>query len=386
MLISVLLACGCILVGGLGVLQSGVNYQLSLALGGKSLYAVFVSMSVALLTILWPTMKTVKVEKWVLLYNEMKDNPRLSITMTSGLLGAYFVFGTIVLTPVIGFGLFFTSAIFGELFTSLLIDWCGFFWIKPRLVGNGRIAGVLLVFVGVLIFQWENFVVDENLDILVATASVAASILSGISLIVQSSFNQRVAMVLGNSLGATMLSIIVAMFLTLMICIHDLIKHGLEVQSRNEWDHLYLYTGGIIGCLVLWVVTDVPAKIGMTMTFISIVVGQLIGALVFDALGLFGVAVRSITEKRLYGLALAVSGVILANFNTGQENSASAKQNTTLKLISREIVQKETQESLNIETVISDVTQLIETDCNSVEEKMQNGIVLRELDTITTIV
>jgi len=309
----------------------------------------------------------------------MKDNPRLSITLTSGLLGSYFVFGTVVLTPIIGYGLFFTSAIFGELFTSLLIDCCGFLWIKPRLVGNGRITGVLLVFVGVMIFQWENFVVDENLSILVATASVAASTLGGISLILQSSLNQRVAMVLGNSLGAALLSIFVAMFLTLIICVHDLMKHGFEVQSRNKWDHLYLYTGGIIGCLVLWVVTYVPAKIGMTMTFICIVVGQLIGALVFDAMGLFGVPVRSITEKRLYGLALAVGGVILANFSTGKEISASAKQNTS-KLKTGEIVQKETLELLNIETVSSEVSRLKETDRNSVEDKMKNGIVFRELN------
>lgn len=386
MLISVLLACGCILVGGLGVLQSGVNYQLCLALGGNSFYAVFVSMSVAFLTLLWPTMNTVKVEKWVLLYNEMKDNIRLSITLTSGLLGAYFVFGTVVLTPVIGYGLFFTSAIFGELVMSLLIDSCGFLWIKPRLVGNARIAGVLLVFAGVLIFQWENFLVDENLSIPVATACVAASTFGGISLILQSSFNQRVAMVLGNSLGAALLSIFVAMLLTLMICIHDLIQQGVEVRLRNNWDHLYLYTGGIIGCLVLWAVTYVPAKIGMTMTFISIVLGQLIGALVFDALGLFGVAVRSITEKRLYGLALAISGVILANFDAGKEISASAKQSTMLKLETGEAVQKETQETLIVETVIRDVTKLKETDCYSVEDKMKNGKLLRELDEIITFV
>jgi len=360
-----------------------VNYQLCLALKGKSLYAVFVSMSVAFLTLLWPTMNTVKVEKWVLLYNEMKDNPRLSITLTSGLLGSYFVFGTIVLTPIIGYGLFFTSAIFGELFMSLLIDSCGFLWIKPLLVGSARIAGVLLVFVGVLIFQWENFLVDENLTIPVAAASVAASTFGGISLIVQSSFNQRVAMVLGNSIGAALLSIFVAILLTLMICIHDFIQQGVEVRSTSKWDHLYLYTGGIIGCLVLWVVTYVPAKIGMTMTFISIVLGQLIGALVFDALGLFGVAVRSITEKRLYGLALAIGGVILANFEAGR---ASAKQNTILELETGEAVQIETKETLNAETGISDATKLLETDCNSVEDKMKNENLLIELDKIITFV
>jgi uncharacterized membrane protein YdcZ (DUF606 family) len=52
MFTSILLVLVCTLVGSLSVLQSAVNYELSVALGGQSLYAVFVSMLVAFLTIL----------------------------------------------------------------------------------------------------------------------------------------------------------------------------------------------------------------------------------------------------------------------------------------------------------------------------------------------
>jgi len=111
-------------------------------------------MFVAFFTILWPTVNTVTLEKWVLLYHEMRDNPRFRLTMGSGALGLFSLFGTIVITPVIGYGLFFTSVIFGELLVSLLIDSYGFLWLlTPRWVGSSRIIGVLLVFGGVLIFQ-----------------------------------------------------------------------------------------------------------------------------------------------------------------------------------------------------------------------------------------
>jgi len=66
-----------------------------------------------------------------------------------------------------------------------------------------------------------------------ATGSVAASTLCGIALIVQSSLNQRVAIVLGNSLGATLLSIIVAMALALIVSISSLIKRGVKVQPND---------------------------------------------------------------------------------------------------------------------------------------------------------
>lgn len=46
------------------------------------------------------------------------------------------------------------------------------------------------------------------------------------------------------------------------------------------------------------------------------VLGQLIGALVFDALGLFGVEKRPATVNRVLGVALTVMGVILTNMWT----------------------------------------------------------------------
>jgi len=69
----------------------------------------------------------------------------------------------------------------------------------------------------------------------------------------------------------------------------------------------------MIGSIILWSFTYVPSKIGMVMTFICVVLGQLIAAFVFDALGLFGVDVRAVTIKRIFGVALAMIGVIFAN-------------------------------------------------------------------------
>lgn len=43
------------------------------------------------------------------------------------------------------------------------------------------------------------------------------------------------------------------------------------------------------------------------------VLGQLMGALVFDALGLFGVEKRPVTVNRVVGVVLTVIGVILTN-------------------------------------------------------------------------
>jgi len=96
-----------------------------------------------------------------------------------------------------------------------------------------------------------------------------------------------------------------------------------------------------------------PSRIGMTLTFISIVLGQLLGALVFDALGLFGVDVRDISVWRLSGLALAVSGVVLSNVEKSKEISANVKKNGTLKLKTVESV-KDEEKNLDVQTGLGD--------------------------------
>jgi len=311
-----------VLIGGLVVLQSGVNYQLSLTLGGESVFAVCVSMSMASLTILWPTLKVVKSEKWILLYRELKNKPRLRIILSAGALGSIYLFGSIVISPVIGYGLFFMCVIFGELLTSLLVDYYGFCWSKPRPVGKYRLLGVLLVFGGVVTFQWESLSINENVNVWEAIGSAAISIICGMCLIVQSSFNQQVALMLGHAFGATWLSLFLAAVLTFIAGLFILSRNSLRVQRDNPWDHLWLWTGGSIGSVCLWSFTYLPTEIGMVMTFICVVLGQIMGALVFDALGLFGFEVRTVTVKRLAGVVLSMAGVILANMKVVKSSLA----------------------------------------------------------------
>jgi len=72
----------------------------------------------------------------------------------------------------------------------------------------------------------------------------------------------------------------------------------------------------MIGSFCLCCLTYAPSKIGMVVTFTCLVLGQLMGALVFDALGLFGVDKRPATVKRVLGMALTMVGVFFTNMWT----------------------------------------------------------------------
>lgn len=70
-----------------------------------------------------------------------------------GLLGAFFVTGSIIAAPRIGATLFIGLIIFGQMIAALLVDHYGFAGFNVATINVGRIAGVLLVIVGVLLIK-----------------------------------------------------------------------------------------------------------------------------------------------------------------------------------------------------------------------------------------
>jgi len=172
--------------------------------------------------------------------------------------------------------------------------------------------GVLLVLSGVITFQLELLNLKERESFIEALGTSATSIVCGMALVVQSSFNQRIGLILGDMRGAPVISTFIGSVLSLVANITLLPAYKIQ-SEKFSWDNLWLWTGGMIGSFGLCCVTYAPSKIGMIVTFTCMVLGQLTGSLIFDSLGLFGMEKRPATVNRVLGVVLTVMGVILTN-------------------------------------------------------------------------
>jgi transporter family-2 protein len=70
-----------------------------------------------------------------------------------GLMGSIYVTSIIFLVPRLGAALSFGLIIAGQMVFSLALDHFGFFGVAVQPVNWGRIAGVLLIFAGILFIQ-----------------------------------------------------------------------------------------------------------------------------------------------------------------------------------------------------------------------------------------
>jgi bacterial/archaeal transporter family-2 protein len=78
--------------------------------------------------------------------------------------------------------------------------------------------------------------------------------------------------------------------------------------ARTSW---MSWTGGIFGAIYIAISILLLPRLGAAMVVALIVLGQMLGALVFDHFALLGVPETPINPLRLAGASLLVAGVVL---------------------------------------------------------------------------
>ncbi|WP_152662478.1 DMT family transporter [Devosia soli] len=73
--------------------------------------------------------------------------------IAGGLLGAFYVFSNITLTPMIGAAAVMALSVAGQLIAGLLLDKVGFMGMAVREISLGRVAGAALLIVGAVMIR-----------------------------------------------------------------------------------------------------------------------------------------------------------------------------------------------------------------------------------------
>ena len=73
--------------------------------------------------------------------------------VAGGLLGAFFVFSNIILTPMVGAAAVMALAVAGQLVGGLVLDRIGFMGMAVREISLGRVTGAVLLVVGALMIR-----------------------------------------------------------------------------------------------------------------------------------------------------------------------------------------------------------------------------------------
>ena len=137
----------------------------------------------------------------------------------------------------------------------------------------------------------------------------AVTVASGTGLVLQQALNADLRVSLNSAAWAGFISYIggTLCMIVLIFIMGDGIPSAAAVV-RTPW---FSWTGGLFGAIYIALGILLLQQLGAA-TFISLLVaGQMIGSLLFDHYGLFGIPQHPIDLTRLAGAGLLVAGVVL---------------------------------------------------------------------------
>ncbi len=138
-------------IGLIVPLQSTINNQLKILIGGSTLLAALISFGIGTLALL--LIALLSQQKW---QGVAQLGQASWWQLTGGAMGALFVFGTTLLAPRIGVTVMLAVIIGGQILASLLFDRFGLLGLPVREITTPRLLGVALVLVGVLLVSFGD--------------------------------------------------------------------------------------------------------------------------------------------------------------------------------------------------------------------------------------
>ena len=145
-----------------------------------------------------------------------------------------------------------------------------------------------------------------NWNVLAALAVVSVG---GVAVAVQAPVNSALSRAIGNNLFAATISFGVGFVLLLAPSTAREAVHTLGDLRAAPW---WAWLGGVLGALYVWSAIYSVPKLGVVTMIATLILGQLVGAIVLDAIGAFGLPVKEIGWQRILAIVMVAGGVILS--------------------------------------------------------------------------
>lgn len=133
--------------------------------------------------------------------------------------------------------------------------------------------------------------------------------IGGAGLTVQMAWNARLRTATGSPVLTTLISVFVSLLSVALVWASGATNRG-SVPAFNSLPK-WAWFGGIFAAYYLVASLIAIPKLGAAAVFSLVIAGQMVGALILDSTGAFGVAQFPITASRVLGTLLLLTGVIL---------------------------------------------------------------------------
>jgi transporter family-2 protein len=292
-------------IGGMAVpLQTSINGELS-----RFSKAVFVTSFYSFL------MGTLALFAVNLALNTEKFSPSFFgaqdysyIWFVGGLMGVVFLTANIVLLPRIGAALTVIVTVTGQMIIGLMIDTFGWFEAVPQPFHPMHLAGVVLLIAGIIYMN-----INKRLGVgrSHSRAWLLLGLATGMLPPMQTAVNSALSREIDSTLFAAFISFLVGttalFFIALTVHRRLSLKFKADGTSLKPWH----FAGGVLGAAYIGMNILLMPHLGVTLTMMSAIFGQIIMGLLIDHFGLFKLPKQPIGPRRIIAVSIIVAGILL---------------------------------------------------------------------------
>jgi transporter family-2 protein len=134
---------------------------------------------------------------------------------------------------------------------------------------------------------------------------------AGLAVAIQAPLNSALGRTIDSSVAAAAVSFGVG-FVALVLLVA--LSGDSAAFGRAALAPRWLLLGGLLGAFFVWASLWSVPVLGVLTTTAALILGQIVGAMVLDYIGAFGIAARDLSWTRLTAALLVGSGVILSRF------------------------------------------------------------------------
>lgn len=209
-----------------------------------------------------PTLRERRVPRWYLL---------------AGISGGYFVLMQAGTIGVLGVAVFTVAVVAGQSLSSLVVDRIGLGPGGRRRVTFPRLAGAVLTLASVAIALSPRF--GGGADRASLILLVMLPLLAGLFSSAQHAMNGAAAVAYGTPITATTLNFMLGAAVLTIIWVGRWLTVGGQFTLPAEW---WYYLGGPLGAIFVGMTTLLVRTMGILLTSLGMIAGQLLGSLALD--------------------------------------------------------------------------------------------------------
>lgn len=295
-----------VLSGVLMPLQGRANGALATAVG-DSFVSSFISFGSGLIIVVIALLLSRKARTAIRsMPNMLKDKKFPWWYMLAGVIGAYFVVGQGLTVTTLGIALFTVANVAGQTVSGLFTDAIGFGPGGKRPITGIRFIGSVLALVGVAWavspkFAGQGFHADWLLPILLPLSA-------GLLFAFQQAMNGTQTRHYGTALPATFFNFVSGTIVLGVVVMIETQGKAIPGHFPTEW---WMYTGGLIGAIFVATGAILVRHMGVLLTGLGLVAGQLLGSLLLDVVA--PVAGSKVEVTTVLGTLLTLVAVSIAS-------------------------------------------------------------------------